>query len=379
MVDKLLKNAYIYHSPATDITGDNIAKALGCKSGSKLPKSLKDVSIVVAWGAKTNDPVNLGTTPFLNHPDKIRDNRNKLKALDLMQKAGVAVAPFIDAKEAGNIGSAGCPVTLPVIGRRKFHQGGKGFWTCPTVAQVTAALKEETPAQYFQSMIAIAREFRFHVMGGEVIYAVEKKQRTVAEIEEAYIRHELDRQKSLAEKNGDAFDENTAKLFLKRQAKKIAQDGANQLIRSNRLGWKFSHVTKFDKKLEAEAIKAVGALGLDFGAVDCCLDMENKPFIIEVNTGPGLEGSPFDAYVAAFKALIKEKLAPKKEKKVGQAVTEAKAGLADKAAKAVKSAKYSSKAEILARLEHQKALIEATENDEEAAVLDRVFQRTLGL
>jgi glutathione synthase/RimK-type ligase-like ATP-grasp enzyme len=283
-------------------------EALGCKGGRKKPAN-KDVCMVIGWGAKTKDNVALGSIPVLNHPDKIRDNRNKLGALELMQKAKVAVAAFTD--NISKIGAAGSKtaVKLPVVGRTKYHQGGKGFWTCPTMSQVQAAANEG--ASYFQNMIEIKDEFRLHTFGGKVVYAVKKVKRTTAEIEEAYIRHELDRQKNIAEHQNEAFSEEAVLPFLRRQAKKFAQDGANMLIRSNRLGWKFVRVKTIDKALEKEAINALKAIGLDFGAVDCCVDVKGKPFIIEVNTGPGLEETPFNAWVEAFKETITTTLNPK--------------------------------------------------------------------
>lgn len=379
MVDKKINNVYIYHSPATDVTGTNLATALGCKHGSKPPKR-GDACMIIGWGAKTDEPIKLDNVPVLNHPDKIRLNRNKFSALEAMKKAGVSVAPFIKASDAASIGKKGCEVALPVIGRRNFHQGGKGFWMCPTMSHVTQAMNEEKPAQYFQTLIEIKDEFRVHVMGGEAIYGVKKVQRTVKEMEEAYVRHELDRQKSLAEKNGDAFDEPTAKLMLTRQAKKFAQDGANQMIRSNRLGWKFSHVKSVDKALAAEAVKACSALGLDFGAVDCCTDASGKVFIIEVNTGPGLEESPFAAYVAAFKAIIEDKLNPKGivEKAAAFLKPGKKASLAEKAAAAVAGAEEGSvKAAILQR--YQLALeLTAAASEQQAKDLEDLFRKVLG-
>lgn len=310
MVDKAVKNAYIWYSGATDITGQKLAKALGVKHGRKKPTTM-GTSMVIGWGAKTSDPAGLGALPTLNHPDRIKTNRNKLAALDLMKKAGVSIAPYIAATEITAIGSKrkGDP-SLPVIGRTKYHQGGKGFWNCPTMTQVNAAIGEG--AAYFQDLIEIIDEYRLHVFKDKVIYSVKKQQRSVKEMEDAFYRHEMARQKSLAEKNDNKLDEYTVDLFLRRQAKKFAQNGADMLIRSNRLGWKFVRVKDIDKSLEEEAVKSLKALNLDFGAVDCCTDVNGKHWIIEVNTGPGLEETPFKAWVIAFEENINNILKPKK-------------------------------------------------------------------
>lgn len=50
----------------------------------------------------------------------------------------------------------------------------------------------------------------------------------------------------------------------------------------------------------AQAIAAVKALGLEFGAVDI-LQYKNEGYVLEVNTAPGLEGTTLSKYVEAFK------------------------------------------------------------------------------
>lgn len=367
MVDKTQDNVYIWYSPATDITGKKLAEALGCKHGSKKPTN-NSACMVLGWGAKTKESVNLGKVPTMNHPDSIRDNRNKLLALQKMQKAKVSVANFTES--AGNITKQPGGVVLPVVGRTKYHQGGKGFWNCPTMTHVNAAVAEG--AQYFQNLIEIKDEYRLHTFGGKVIYAVKKSQRTVEEMEEAYIRQEMDRQKSLATKNGDPFDEPTALLFLRRQAKTFAQDGANMLVRSNKLGWKFVRVKTIDKALEAEAVKALKAIGLDYGAVDACVDVTGKPFIIEVNTGPGLEESTFAAWVSAFTEAISDTLHPKSTM---QKVVERVTGKKDAPAKT--TVVGSRKTELADRVRLMQEMVEKA-TDEEAAVLDSVFGKMFG-
>jgi hypothetical protein len=80
-----------------------------------------------------------------------------------------------------------------------------------------------------------------------------------------------------------------------------------------------------DKGLASESIKAVEALGLQFGAVDCVLDVDGSPWVIEVNTGPGLEGTAFKNYVGAFTSVINNILKPAKKapvsKKTGPVVS----------------------------------------------------------
>jgi len=290
------ENVYIWYSSATDVTGKKLQEALGIKGGNAVPPATTEV--VIGWGTKHGSPINFTpNTKMLNHPNSIRENRNKFEALKQLQAKEVSVAKFMDADDttATLINNT---IPLPVIGRTKYHQGGKGFWMCPTATHVRTAI--EDGAQYFQALIEIKDEYRIHVFNDDVIYAVKKVKRTPEEFEEAFIEDEMARQKKLAEKNNNPFDEATALLMLKRQAKNATAGGANMMIRSNKLGWKFSKVNTVPTEISTEAIKAVKALCLNFGAVDCCVDDKGKVFIIEVNTGPGLEGTTFDNYVEAF-------------------------------------------------------------------------------
>ncbi len=366
-VDKNINNAYLWYSGATDVTGKKLAEALGMKHGDKKP-AVKDVCMIVGWGVKTKEATAIGGIPVLNHPDKIALNRNKMESLKLMQAAGVNVAPFIDTAHAKTINQPKSAVILPVIGRTNFHQGGKGFWNCPTMSHVLAAIDEG--AGYFQNLIEIKDEFRLHTVGDKVIYAVKKTKRTTEEMEEAYIKHEKDRQVSLAAKNGDALDEKTMDVFLRRQAKKFAQDGANMLIRSNRLGWKFVRVKTIDKALEAEAVKALKAIGLDFGAVDCCIDAAGKPWVIEVNSGPGLEETTFDAWVEAFRTNITNILQPKSAEVPKEAVI----GIPKDNAKTVAGDKKKSLAEKVKLMSD----MVAAADEEEASVLGNIFKKMFG-
>lgn len=300
--------AYIHYSGPTSETGEALATALKIEHGRELPTSKPD--LYIGWGVKTSKDVAVDAKVVLNHPNQIRVNRNKFEALKRMSAAGVRVMPSIDAEHVmTEIRNASSPIKLPLIGRKNFHQGGKSFWTCPTMSTVAAAIKQG--AQYFQRMADIEQEYRVHVLNGKVIYVQKKVEATESgeTMRARFAEQQLEKIKHVADRSGVKIDEETAKYVLTRASQPEAPD---PIIRSNTRGWKFASVSKYPDDIKTQAIAAVAALGLSFGAVDVGVlydeasSAKKEAIVIEVNTGPGLSGTPFDAYVAAFNALLTE-------------------------------------------------------------------------
>lgn len=367
-LDMNKNNAYIYYSGATDVTGKKLVDGLGIKGTNKKPTAAS-VQMVIGWGAKTKDDVTFPKkVEVLNHPNAIRQNRNKFAALNVMAadlntaaKTHIAVPITTDNIKAA-IGNN--EINYPMIGRKKYHQGGKGFWECPTVAQLDAAIT--AGAHHFQQIIAVQDEYRLHVFKGEVIHAVKKVQRTEKEFEVAWIEDELNRQKDYwAKNNQGAFNEEQAKIMLARQSKDAAKGGPNMLLRSNKMGWKFSIVKKYPADMVKVAVKAVKALGLDFGAVDCCVDVNANPWIFEVNTGPGLEGTSLKLYLAAFEKAI----GGKTDKKVAKP---AKTAAIDPNAPAGKPVAGDEKVFLKMQLSRLSEMIDDVEDPTELAALKKL-------
>jgi len=356
------KSVYVYYSGPTDKTGKAIADELGAGHGKKLPSTAK-TDVCICWGCKTKDKTNTGNMDVLNHPDKIRDNRNKFKTLQLLKKANVNVADFLDAQYVMKaIDDKKSPVHLPLIGRTYYHQGGKGFWTCMTKGQVDTAIKQG--AQYFQNYLPITTEYRLHVFKDRVINHQKKTPRD--NMAQAFEEQHLERILHNAEKNGKKLDENTAKHILADLGKR--QENPDQIIKSNTRGWKFSQVKSAKKALEDIAIAAVKAIGLDFGAVDCCELEDGGVAIIEVNTGPGLQGTSFEAYIAAFGEYLKP--APKKTEVKAKAVGVGSPSPAQ--AKTGKSGKVDA-----GTLRHMAEMLEHAD-DVEADAINSVFRKMFG-
>lgn len=303
------KDAYIWFSGATDVTGKKLAKELKIDGGRDKPKGKK---IVIGWGAKTNDDVNFTVgVETLNHPNNIRSNRNKLATLEALKNSNVAVALFVQANKVMNsLDTKGSGIELPLIGRTKYHQGGKGFWTCLTKTHVRDAI--DGGVGYFQNYIDIVDEYRLHIFNGKLLFAQKKVKRN--NMEEAFVEQQGQKINDYADKAKTKLDKKTLDYALK----KIAKDHqkADMIVRSNKRGWKFSHIKQVNPALLNTATASLTAVGMDFGAVDCCIDSNGNPWIIEINSGPGLDGSSLKAYVGAFENTLKSIMSPPKKKEI---------------------------------------------------------------
>ncbi len=100
-------------------------------------------------------------------------------------------------------------------------------------------------------------------------------------------------------RRGDGYV--VADIQQKRKRREVDNDDVNYQVRNARHGWVFcrSDLATPPRAALAEAIKAVEALGLDFGAVDLGVTEKNgRIAVYEVNTAPGLEGTTLDVYAA---------------------------------------------------------------------------------
>jgi hypothetical protein len=82
--------------------------------------------------------------------------------------------------------------------------------------------------------------------------------------------------------------------------------GGDTGIRNHSNGYIYARADiDYPVEIEQAAIQAVKLLGLDFGAVDIGYrERDNKVFLFEVNTAPGLTGTTLDKYVQAFRNYL---------------------------------------------------------------------------
>lgn len=84
--------------------------------------------------------------------------------------------------------------------------------------------------------------------------------------------------------------------------------GGDTGIRNHSNGYIYARADiDYPVEIEHAAIQAVKLLGLDFGAVDIGYrERDNKIFLFEVNTAPGLTGTTLLKYAQAFKEYLNE-------------------------------------------------------------------------
>lgn len=100
----------------------------------------------------------------------------------------------------------------------------------------------------------------------------------------------------------------------KRRDSEAEQTADQKLIRNHANGWVFavndvSFINEDQRKqCEQLAVSAVKSLGLDFGAVDLVVSAkEGLPYVLEINTAPGIESPTLlAAYTAGFNKLKDE-------------------------------------------------------------------------
>jgi hypothetical protein len=92
-------------------------------------------------------------------------------------------------------------------------------------------------------------------------------------------------------------------IDVQKKKKRLGFNGSSSGIRNHSNGWVYARSdVAIPDMLCSIAIQAVDLLGLDFGAVDIGHRIrDNKFFVFEINTAPGIEGSTLDAYAQAIK------------------------------------------------------------------------------
>lgn len=220
--------------------------------------------VVLNWGNGKNPDwlarANARSVRILNKPDNVNIASNKLSAFQVLQRAGVATPEFTTDM---SVAARWLNNSFTVV-ERHILRGNSGEGIRIANLDDSDMPSNITRAPLYTRFIPKTAEFRVHVFNGQVIDYIEKKKVT--------------------------SDRRPANF--------------NKYVSSTTCGWVFSRTDVRDMpEVRQIAVKAVNALGLDFGAVDVVY-YEGRPYVLEVNTAPGLAGTTLTSYGNALRRFM---------------------------------------------------------------------------
>lgn len=235
--------------------GSESAKLLKQTLDIKFVKKYSDKSLknktVINWGCKPI-PREFRNCNVINNPECIQNASDKLVCFNLLS-GKVNIPPYTESRLEALKWLPSQIVCRTLINSSK----GRG---------IVIADKEEVvvDAPLYTKYIKKSRECRVHVFCNKIILVQEKKRNREIENVNWQIRNH---------DNGFVFTVNNVKPV------------APQALR--------------------EAINAIITLGLDFGAVDIIYNKhEDKWYVLEINTAPGISGTTLDRYVKAIQECL---------------------------------------------------------------------------
>lgn len=238
--------------------GSRGAKALANALGGRVLKRkgskyrFREGDLIINWGASD--------CPFkgrnvANQPDAIEPASNKLKCFQLMQEAGVSIPRF---------------------------------WTN----------KDEIPDDAFPVMCRT----KLQAHSGEGIVVAERRDQLVnAPLYTQYMKKKDEYRVHVIRKPGVA---ESIIAFTQRKAKRHDVQDANFMVRNLANGFVYVVGENPPALVLTEATKALESTDLAFGAVDVIWnEHQQKAYVLEINTAPGLEERTAEAYAEVFKEI----------------------------------------------------------------------------
>lgn len=206
--------------------------------------------LIVNWGNSEVPSWDATTIPFLNNPVAVSYAVNKLRTFELLRRFNVPTPEWTTEisqaiewyLEGGSVVERHNLIGSKGDGIRIIGEGHEDQFT---------------DAPLYTKLIERAREYRVHVFDGQVIDLQQKKRR----------------------EGNDS-------------------DGT---IKNLDNGWVFvrDDITPPPRSIFDVSIRAVQALGLDFGGVDV-LVKDGQCYVLEINTAMGLEGATINSYTNAI-------------------------------------------------------------------------------
>lgn len=237
----------------------DLAQALGVKRIKREGSKFKGAAhkVVINWG-NSKLPEELLKCHVLNSPEAVSRASNKLSFFKAMAEVGVSIPRFTEDPQDVQ----GMLDNNTTVVARTILNGHSGAGIVLLKGDV-----EIVKAPLYVEYVPKKEEYRVHVFGGEVV-DVQRKARK----------------------------------------KDVPDDKINWKVRNHANGFIFARgdaLGGVPADVTQQAIDAVKACGLDFGAVDVIYsDKQAKAYVLEVNTAPGLTGATLDGYVKRFKEFV---------------------------------------------------------------------------
>ena len=244
---------FVYSYKFGSKSARTLAKALGCRRIKHKNSRFRGRNkVVINWGSSSL-PESTRNAIIINRPEAVARAANKLSTFEVLSDARVDLPKWSTTRAgAENLLEQGNKIFC----RTKLTgHSGEGI----VIAETTDELVD---APLYTVWHRINKEYRVHVFDGKVIHAQRKARK-----------------------------------------REVPDAEVNWKVRNLKGGFIFA-MGDCDpsQPLLDEAVKAVVALGLDFGAVDIIDGKDGVARVLEVNTACGLEGTTIEKYVEAFNA-----------------------------------------------------------------------------
>lgn len=245
---------YIYAYKNGSTSAKFLSDALNLKR-VKHEGKLLNINTLINWGSSAITRA-VNCARILNEPECVHQAANKIKTFQALAKEGVNIPDWTRQREVAKAWlEGGCVV---VCRTKVASNSGKGI-------VITEKVEELIDAPLYTKYIPKKEEYRIHVFQGNAFH-VQRKARK----------------------------------------KEVPDDKVNWKVRSHNNGFCFQiQGIEMPKDAAEQAVNAVNALDLDFGAVDLIWNQkEDKWYVLEVNTAPGIENTTLAKYVEQFKKVL---------------------------------------------------------------------------
>lgn len=218
-----------------DLYAKHLAEALSCERVISTGYTPHPKDVVISFGASYEPLWDSRIPIFINKMEAIKKAVDKVLAFSYFQAKGVSTPEWTQDSETAKDWLKLGHTVLSRTKKKGFD--GAGIAVCNKGDKLP-------PAPLYTKYIHIDNEFRVNVFDGKVIDVYERKM-----------------------KNGVKH---------------------NPLIRTTGGGWVFTRDPYWvPADAKRQAIKAISALGLDFGGVDVIYNEKtNRSYVLEVNTAP---------------------------------------------------------------------------------------------